>query len=107
MVLAMSQISAADPVGGSKNTIERVDAHGTDVYRVRLWEDEVTAITVSGDGDTDLDLFVYDENGNLVASDTDGTDRCRVHITPRWTGQFRIEVENLGSVYNEYEIQVW
>jgi hypothetical protein len=65
------------------------------------------AASVIGDGDTDLDLFVYDENGNLIGSDTDSTDRCLVRLHPRWTGAFQIEVRNLGSVYNEYRIRAW
>ena len=56
------------------------------------------------DGDTDLDLYVYDENGILIASDTDSTETCVVRFWPKWTGAFRIEVRNLGTVYNRYEI---
>jgi hypothetical protein len=47
---------------------------------------------------------VYDENGNLIASDTDYTDDCYVRFYPRWTGVFRIKIVNRGGVYNNYAI---
>ncbi len=92
------------PVGGAKYDVHTVQAYSTDVFNVKFYGNEAGAVMISGDGDTDLDLFVYDENGNLVGSDTDGSDDCVVRLNPRWTGTFRIEVRNLGSVYNRYEI---
>ena len=49
-------------------------------------------VTVEGDGSTDLDVYVYDENGNLVAKVDGPGDKCRVTWTPRWTGKFTIKV---------------
>ncbi|MGQ0615191.1 MAG: hypothetical protein ACT4PV_15770 [Planctomycetaceae bacterium] len=59
---------------------------------------------IDGDDDTDLDLFVYDQNGNLIISDTRAGDAAGVYWTPRWTGPFRIRVVNLGTVWNHYVI---
>ena len=64
----------------------------------------VTEIAISGDGDTDLDLYVYDSNGNLIASDTDYSDDCYVSWVPKWTGRFVVKVVNRGPVYNRYVI---
>lgn len=61
-------------------------------------------VIVNGDGDTDLDLYVYDENGNLMGKDIDYSDYCVVSWTPRWTGPFTIKIKNRGSVYNRYKI---
>ena len=63
---------------------------------------EIARIGVVGDGDTDLDLEVYDENGNLIVRDIDSTDQCLVQWTPRWTGSFTVRIKNLGRVYNDY-----
>ena len=46
--------------------------------------------------------FVYDENGNLIDSDTDSTDVCVCSWTPRWTGYFSIKIRNYGNVRNYY-----
>ena len=36
-----------------------------DLYKIAFRGGEVARAAVSGDGDTRLDLYVYDENGNL------------------------------------------
>ena len=89
-------------VNGPLMHTDRVKAGYTDVYRYTFRGGEEALILVSGDGDTDLDLYVYDENDNLIDYDTDRTDTCAASFTPRWTGEFKIKIKNLGNVYNEY-----
>jgi hypothetical protein len=57
-------------------------------------------IVVRGDGSSDLDAYLYDENGNLVAFDDDSTDLCLLNIVPRWTGSFTLVIRNRGSRAN-------
>lgn len=85
---------------------DRVEAYSTDTYRIRFRGGERACVVVSGDGDTDLDLYIYDENGNLVASDTDYTDDCVCVWNPRWTGPFTIKIVNRGRVFNRYALAV-
>lgn len=87
---------------GHKLAADKVLAHDTDAYKITFEGGETAQVVVSGDGDTDLDLFVYDQNGNLVVSDTDTGDDCLVEWKPVWTGPFTVKVKNLGGVYNEY-----
>lgn len=75
----------------------------TDQFRVTFRGGESARVLVSGDGDSDLDLFVYDDNGNLICRDDDSTDDMICGFTPRWTGTFTIRVKNLGAA-NEYVI---
>lgn len=89
-------------VGGSKIARSRVLANSTDVYNIRFVGDRFAEVVVVGDGDTDLDLYVYDENGNLIVSDADYTDNCYVSWNPIWTGNFKIKIVNRGGVYNRY-----
>lgn len=104
-VEAASNAPTRGAVGGPKYSRDRVNAGDTDIYNVRFKGNEVAYVYVSGDGDTDLDLYVYDENGNLIDSDTDRTDECIVYFTPRWTGNFKIKIKNLGRVYNRYTLR--
>lgn len=97
-------LAEASPVGGDKYDVHRVNAYSSDSFNVQFYGGESAGVIVSGDGDTDLDLYVYDENGNLIVSDTSYSDQCAVTFQPRWTGWFRIVVKNRGSVYNRYEI---
>ena len=89
-------------LGGPRYANSSVSAHSYTYYNQKFWADDLAEILVSGDGDTDLDLYVYDENGNLIVSDTDYTDDCYVRFYPRWTGTFRIKIVNRGGVYNKY-----
>lgn len=90
-------------VGGPKQARSVVGSRSRDSYKVTFREGEPARVLVSGDGDSDLDLFIYDENGNLVCKDDDATDDMICGWTPRWTGRFTIRIVNLG-VANEYII---
>src|SRR4051794_19498270 len=59
-------------------------------------------IVVDGDGDTDLDCYVYDRAGRLLGADNDGTDYCVVSFRRPASGNVVLDVENLGRVYNAY-----
>jgi hypothetical protein len=94
---------AARADGGN---VTRVRAGGTDVY-TRYWSAGNTVrIAVSGDGDTDLDLYVYSPGGNLIAKDDDNSDDCIVQFRSPYSGYYTIKVVNRGSVYNQYTIVV-
>ena len=41
----------------------------------------------------DLDLYVYDGNGNEVGRDNDNTNVAIVTVSPRWTGRFSFKVD--------------
>jgi hypothetical protein len=96
----------AGPVGGRVVKTALVAANTTDVYTVRLAGGARTTVIVIGDGDTDLDLFVYDRFGNLVAQDTDIDDDCAVVFVPPAAGNYTIKVKNLGNVGNRYRMVV-
>lgn len=91
-------------IGGPKYGEYKVMARSSDRFIIKFWADELATIAVSGDGDTDLDLYVYDENGRLIASDDDYSDDCIVNWVPKWTGQYTVIVINRGNVYNSYAI---
>ena len=91
-------------VHGADVHVDRVLARDADIYREVYRAKEPAEVAVVGDGDTDLDLYIYDEYGNLVCDDTGYTDRAYCSWTPRWEGAFEIEIRNLGDVYNEYRL---
>ena len=91
-------------VGGPKRTVEIVEPFATDVFKLAFRGDEIARVAISGDGDTRLDLYVYDENGNLITSHVGPGDDCLVSWTPKWTGSFTVKVVNRGRVQNKYGI---
>ncbi|MDY7092552.1 MAG: hypothetical protein SX243_06205 [Acidobacteriota bacterium] len=64
-------------------------------YTVTLYRNVTYALFAAGCSNIrDLDIFLYDENGNLVARDTLRDNYPIVTITPRWTGTFRLQIRN-------------
>jgi hypothetical protein len=61
-------------------------------------------VTMTGDGSTDLDLYVYDEYGTEVARDENATDKATVRFVPRRTGMYFIKVINRGKVWNVFNL---
>jgi hypothetical protein len=104
---AAASLAQAGPIRGNVYQNDRANAHSTVTYNEVFVGGSAAFVRVVGDGDTDLDLFVYDENGNLIVSDTDYSDQPYVTFTPAWTGPFRIVVQNRGNVYNDYTIWAW
>jgi hypothetical protein len=102
--LTIAAAAAASPVGGAKYDADVLGGFASVDYTVNLWGGEATVIRLSGDGDSDLDLLVFDENGNLIAEDLSYSDQAMAIVEPRWTGQFTVRVINAGARANAYTI---
>lgn len=101
-----STTAFAGHVGGPKAAYGEEIAPNTFIaYDVYFHAGELAEVVVDGQGSSDLDLYIYDENGDLVASDTEVSDFCHASVVPQWTGQFRIEVHNIGIKYNWFDIE--
>lgn len=96
--------STRGAVGGPKYGEGRVYGKSSTDYQAKFWANELAEVIMVGDGDNDLDMYVYDEHGNLIASDTDYTDQCVCRWVPSWTGSFTIRIVNRGAVYSDFAI---
>ena len=99
-------VTFAGPTRGPVAGVRRVNANSTMIFHETFRAGEVATVSIAGDGDTDLDLYVYDANGNLITRAIGLSDRETVSFTPFVTSTFRIEVRNLGSVWNEFAISM-
>jgi hypothetical protein len=81
-----------------------VQAGATDTYAVVYDGGQLAEAGIAGDGASDLDLLVYDENDHLVCRSASSSDREYCQWWPRWTGPFRIEIQNLGTTPNFYRV---
>lgn len=84
----------------------RVGARDSEVVIEEFRGGEVAEVAVVGDGDTDIDLVILDQNGNEICTGTGNADREYCRWTPAWTGKFGIGVYNHGLVYNNAVILV-
>jgi hypothetical protein len=104
-VLSVGSTALGGAVSGPGVSTKVLGPRESHSFSVRFESLASAIVTVKGDGDTDLDLYVYDENGHLIASDDDDTDFCMVRWTPRWTGRFTVKVVNRGYLSNRYTIE--
>lgn len=91
-------------INGPSRDYAAVNGNSYMNYTASFVANQLAEVLVSGDGDTDLDLYVYDSNGNLIASDTDYSDDCYVRWVPAWTGRYIVRIVNRGPVYNRFVI---
>ncbi|MBR4440193.1 MAG: hypothetical protein IKS00_01465 [Bacteroidales bacterium] len=82
-----------------------ISSFHTDEYKVTFKENKKAIVQVKGVGLTDLDLYIYDKNGNLITSYTSDSDNCECTWIPKWTSEFTIRIKNRGGFYNLYYLQ--
>lgn len=101
----ITEVRSRGRVGGARAIQDIAQAH-TDVLFTGVYFEggKLAEVALSGDGDTDLDLVIYDESGNVVCASVSWNDREYCSWQPRWTGEFSIEVSNLGSVWNAFTL---
>lgn len=91
-------------IGGASRTLSRLPGGQVDIFTVPFFGGSFAEVGIIGDGDSDLDLLVTDENGNVICRDTRLGDQIYCSFTPRWNGNFVIAVANMGRVRNSYYI---
>lgn len=107
MILGMATFGNALVAGsGYKIGSENVKAYDSDIYSFRFVGGYQAGAYLSGDGDTDLDLYIYDQNGNQVCSSTSSGDDEYCIWNPIWTGPFKVVVKNRGGISNNYVLKV-
>jgi hypothetical protein len=77
---------------------------GGDTYRIVFAGMEPAIVGLEGDGTTNLDLFVFDQDGTLICKADSPRDSEVCNWFPERTAEFRVEVRNLGSSGNQYRL---
>lgn len=100
--LCAALLSGVGALGGYRLRGADTDALREDYYMdytVTLYRNTDYIILACGDETVrDIDLYIYDDNGNLVSQDR-ATDAAPVaQITPRWTAPFKVRVSMYDSV---------
>lgn len=75
-------------------------------FRTTLFRGNSYMIIAAGDsGVRDLDIQLYDENGNLIDDDDDNDSTPIVEVSPSWSGTFYVVVKMYrGSGYSNVAI---
>ncbi|MDR2611368.1 MAG: hypothetical protein LBG06_00480 [Deltaproteobacteria bacterium] len=81
---------------------DRVNPHTTDVYKIRFRGGELARATVIADDGYDLDLFVYGDDGALVAYANDGSGISVCSWAPDSTRIYTLKVNNTTDSFVGY-----
>jgi hypothetical protein len=109
-IITASAKVLADNVGArqsSFNAIEhedRVNPNTKDVYTHRFNGRELATVLVYALDDSDIDLQIFDSNGNLVVEDLDYTSVGLCEWTPSSTQDYKIKVVNFTDNYIYYSL---
>ena len=90
--------------------IDTLTSDGEDRLTFTLTKGATYAIIGVCDEDcSDIDLELYDANGNSISVDRADDDYPIVRVTPAWTGQFSLEVDmyNCSASYCYYGIGIY
>jgi len=101
------EVKATDEGKGAEfkgKTVEMKDKGEFAIILAFSAGEEVIA-TTKGDKQTDVHLFVYDENKKMVGKDTSPGPKCEVKFTPAKDGKFKLLVRNSGGV-NKVTLEV-
>jgi hypothetical protein len=101
LIAAIESTAGRGATNGPGRIHTVVDTRDRDTYRVAFDAYEPARVLVSGDGSSDLDLYVYDENDHLICKDDDDSDDMVCAWTPIRTAKFKIVIVNRG-IANEY-----
>lgn len=83
---------------------ERIAANSYKIFEFKFYRGERGAVVMKGDGDTDLDLYVYNPDGRLIAKDEHYSDEGAAGWFVSTTGTYTVKVVNRGRVYNDFRI---
>lgn len=105
IVLTTSSIAMSGDVRGPQQWNGKVPARDGVEIRFTLAADDTTVITVKGDGDTDVDCYLKDDNDNVTKMDERDTDTCVLVAHPIRTADFKLVLINRGRVFNEVSVR--
>ena len=103
-VVSTSVAPTVGRVYGPADVNRRVEAYSSYTDYILFEGDERARVTINGDGDCDLDLYIYNPEGVLVAKDDDNTDYCVASWVPNYRKSYKIVVVNRGRVYANYNL---
>lgn len=78
----------------------------THVWEVPLSGGEHSFVHLSGDGSSDLDLYLYDLEDNEIDKDTSAGDQCGLTVFEKLS-TIVVKIVNRGSVPNNYSLTVY
>ncbi len=93
--LTLATTNIASAASADKGCYDGYIGANDQLYYTTVFEGEERAKVDMVAYQSDVDIYIYDENGNEVCKSTSNGSVEWCYWTPRWTGSFEIRVENL------------
>jgi hypothetical protein len=107
LAVAVLAVSAGSALAvEQRSDYKCLPADSSVIYTETVFAGEVVSVAVAGTNLTDIQLFVYDEFGNLIASDVSYGNNCLVVFVADYTENITIKVVNNSYFANCYGIAV-
>src|SRR5437879_3274141 len=105
VLFVLSPFSAANSKDGARRWTKTLKKGSEVVYKIvfvaeKNAQRQHAEFAVIGDGSTDVDIEVYDAQGNAVTKDVFFTDLALCRWVPSTTQEYTIRVKNLGGEDN-------
>ena len=94
--------NARGRIGGAVRWKSKLPRGQTDTWEVPFYGNSYAEVAIIGDGDSNLDMMITDENGNVMCYDVSPSDQVYCDFVPAWDGYFYVTVENAGRSRNSY-----
>ena len=100
----LQALPAVNPLDIGSCHWQMVDAYATQEFDVILEGGEAKEITVHADGDLGLELYVYDDEGDLIGSDAEPQATLTVSIPAGTVGWVTVHVVIAAGQANSFTI---
>jgi hypothetical protein len=104
MITEVKSTGARGAKDGPQVGVGYLEGLGSIYYEIKFVGDEFAEVAVEGDGEADIDLYVFDKDENLIAADESGSASCYVSWYPSKTEKHYILLINRGENTTYYAI---
>lgn len=91
-------------IGGAKSWQADLSGGRIDLWEMAFKGRAYAELSVIGNGASNLDVSVTDENGNVICFEQSPSDAIYCDFIPSWDGMFYLTVENSGTAANDYYV---
>jgi len=104
LAIASAAAIVATPANASVEKTSVISGYSSEYFYYNAQPGEAFDIIISGDGDSDLDLYVRGPGDNVVCRSIGVTDDEFCHVYSRFGGRYSVQVKNRGDLPNLYSL---
>ncbi len=104
VILDARDAAARGRIGGAWSQSSSLAGGRTDSWEIAFTGGSYAGLAVVGNGSSDLDIVVTDENGNVICFEGGPEASLYCDFVPSWDGFFYVAIENSGGNPTVYDL---